>query len=101
MADAKAGMNAEGHHVTTVTFTRTGNSEGVGKFSIDYVAPGKDPVPVIDTQWLRIYHEVDKITRDFDLSYLPKDAKGGKLVLTLIKDENDPSKSIRKEIPFQ
>lgn len=102
LGDAKLGTSPEGKpHVLSVNFTRSGNAEAVGKFSVDYVAPGKDPVPVIDTQWLRIYHEVDKITRAFDLPYLPPGAKGGKLVMTLVKDENDPSKSIRKEIPFQ
>jgi hypothetical protein len=99
--DAKIGMAEDGKtRNLAVTFSRLGNAEAVGKFAIEYVAPGKQPVPVIDTQWLRIYHEVDKITRQFDLTYLPADAKGGKFVLTLVKDESDPSKTLRKEVTF-
>lgn len=82
-----------------VAFSRTGNAEGAGKLSVEYVAGGKDPVEVADPQWVRIYREVDAITKTFNLN-MPEGAAGGKLVLHLMRDENDESKTLRKEIAF-
>lgn len=84
----------------TVDFTRTGNAESAGKLSVDYVAGGGAPVPVIDPQWVRLYREVGQITKKFDLVKLPEGASGGKLVMSLARDENDPSRTIKKEIPL-
>ncbi|MFH1157895.1 MAG: hypothetical protein V1721_03295 [Pseudomonadota bacterium] len=84
----------------SLDFTRTGNSESAGLLKAEYVQTGKAPVPVMDPQWIRVYREVDQISRDFPLINIPEDAKGGKIVVSLIKDEADDSKTVRKEVAF-
>jgi hypothetical protein len=106
MGDATLGRNAESKmKQVTVTFKRTGNAEAAAKLSIDYVAPGRKPVSAIEPQWIRMYREVDKITKTLDLAGLPAGAEGGKLVLTFAqeKDEHHPAPPAPavKEIPFK
>ena len=83
------------------TFNRTGNSEAVAKVTVEYAAPGKAPVAVMDPQWVRIYREVDKISKVFELPNLPADAKDGKLVVSLVKDENDPKKTVQQDVSLK
>lgn len=84
----------------TVGFTRSGNAEASGKLSAEYVAPGAKPVPVVEAQWIRMYREADRITKTFDLVNLPQNARGGKIVLYLMKDETKPDQTVKKEIPL-
>jgi hypothetical protein len=79
---------------------RTGNASSSGKLTADYVQEGKPPVPVIAMQWVRLYHEVDKISKNIPLINVPNDAKGGKIVISLVRNEADDSKTIKKEIAF-
>jgi fimbrial chaperone protein len=102
LGEAKPGMAPDGKlHQVAVDFARSGNAEAVAKLKIDYVQDGKSPVPATTPQWIHMYHEVDKITKSIVLNTLPPDARDGKLVISLIRDEKDDSKTIRKEIPFQ
>lgn len=98
LGEAKV-RTGEGGKTLEIAFRRLGNSEAAGKLSVDYVGAGKEPVAVIDPQWVRIYREVDAITKTFSLN-LPEDAAGGKLVITLVKDETDPAGTVSKEITF-
>ncbi len=83
-----------------IDFIRTGNSEAAAMLKAEYVQAGKPAVPIIQPQWVRLYHEIDKITKQIPLINIPKDAKGGKIVVSLIKDEADDSKTVRKELAF-
>jgi len=101
MGDPKLGLKADGKgRQLAIDFTRTGNASSAGKLTADYVQEGKPPVPVIQPQWVRLYHEVDKISKDIPLINVPKDAKGGKIVISLARDQADDSKTIKKEIAF-
>ncbi len=100
MADPVLGKSPEGQPSLRISFTRSGNSEAAGKVSASYVANGKEPVPVLDSQWVRLYRETGTVTKDFPLANLPADAKGGKIVVKMERDEEDPSKTDTKEIPF-
>jgi hypothetical protein len=101
MSNFKLGTTPDGKdRMLSIDFARTGNSEAAAKLSADYVQPGKPPVSVIDQQWVRLYREIDKVSKDFPLSNLPKDAKGGKIVISLVKSETDDSKTVKKEIAF-
>jgi hypothetical protein len=84
-----------------MTFNRIGNSEAAGKFSGEYVREGKPAAPVVEAQWIRLYREVEKVKKNFVLSGLPEDADGGKIVVYMMKDENDESKTVKMEIPFR
>lgn len=102
MGDPAIGRSQDGkNRWLTIGFDRIGNSEAAGKLSAEYVQNGKPGVPVIEPQWVRLYREVEKISKNFPLIDLPADAQGGKIVVTLVKDETDESKTVRKEIPFQ
>jgi hypothetical protein len=94
-----AAADGKGREIA-MDFIRIGNSEAAGLLKADYVQPGKAPVPVIQPQWVRLYREVDKVSKSIPLIDLPKDAKGGKIVVSLIKDEADDSKTIKKEVAF-
>lgn len=83
----------------TITFKRIGNAEAAGKLTAEYVAGGKS-VSVLDPQWVRIYREADKVTKSFPLA-LPSGASGGKVVVSLIRDEADPKKTVTKEISLK
>lgn len=99
--DVRVEAAAEGKERQIVfDFTRTGNSEAAGKLSAEYVQDGKPPVPVIETQWIRLYREVEKISKKINLINIPKDARGGKIVIKLMKSETDDSKTVKKEIAF-
>jgi hypothetical protein len=101
MSDPVVGKTADGkQHTLAVAFTREGNAEAAGKISAQYVAEGKEPVPLMDAQWIRLYRETDQVQKTFVLANMPADAKGGKIVVSLVRDENDESKTLRKEIPF-
>ncbi|MEZ0224940.1 MAG: hypothetical protein ACAH83_10325 [Alphaproteobacteria bacterium] len=95
MGEASVGGGSKGH-VLSVTFTRSGNAEAAGKISAEYVQGGK-AVSALDPQWVRMYREADKISKKFDLK-LPANASGGKLVVSLMRDESDPKKTIKKEV---
>jgi hypothetical protein len=84
----------------TVAFTRSGNAEAAGKMTATYVQGDKPGVNVMDPQWVRIYREADKITKTFPLT-LPAAASGGKIVVSLMRDESDPKKTITKEISLK
>lgn len=95
MGDPAVGSGGKGN-VLSVTFTRSGNAEAAGKISAEYVQGGK-AVSVLDPQWVRMYREADKISKKFDLK-LPANASGGKLIVSLTRDESDPKKTIKKEV---
>lgn len=95
MGDPAIGSGGKGP-VLSVTFTRSGNAEASGKISVEYVQGGK-AVSVLDPQWVRMYREADKISKKFPLK-LPANASGGKLVVSLMRDESDPKKTIKKEV---
>jgi hypothetical protein len=100
IGDVKLGAMPDGNRQLSIDFTRTGNSEAAAKLSAQYVQPGKPPVSVIDPQWVRLYREIDKVSKDYPLTNIPKDAKGGKIVISLAKSESDDSKTVKKEIAF-
>lgn len=90
--------SANGKQTVSIGFSRTGNAEASGKLSAEYVKGGGKPVTVIEPQWIRMYREAGNITKTFSLTKLPEGAGGGKLVVRLMRDEADPSKTITKEI---
>lgn len=95
------GKTADGKQRTVdIEFTRTGNSEAAGKVTILYAAPGKDPVSVTDAQWVRLYREVSKVKKQFVLNSLPEGAAGGKLLISMMRDEDDESKTDKVELDF-
>ena len=101
MGEPVLGKTADGtQHMLKIDFNRGGNSEATGKVSITYVADGKEPVLAVEEQWVRIYREVGKVSKEFALSKLPADAKGGKLMISLVRDEADASKTDKQEISF-
>jgi hypothetical protein len=106
MGDIALGRSEDGKgKAITMTFLRSGNAEAAAKLSVDYVVAGKKPVPAIEPQWIRMYREIDKVTKTLDLVGLPKDAAGGKLIFTFAKEtekeSTSPAKTTTKEIPFQ
>lgn len=101
MGDPVLGMTKDGkQHVLNIDFSRSGNSEAAGKVNAQYVVDGKEPVPVIEAQWVRLYRETEKVSKQFVMSNMPADAKGGKIVVYMMRDENDEAKTDKKEIPF-
>lgn len=89
----------------TIGFNRIGNAEASGKLSIAYIpddpaGAAKEAVQTIDPQWVRIYREVDTITKTIPLAHMPKNTGRGKLILTLLKDERDPSSIVSKTISY-
>ena len=100
LGDIKLGMMPDGKQRSlNIDFLRTGNSEAAAQLKAEYVQPGKAPVSVIDPQWVRVYREVDKISKDIPLK-VPEGAKGGKIVISLVKSETDDSKTVKKEVAF-
>lgn len=101
VAGLSLGMTADGkQRQLSADFNRSGNSEAAVKFSAAYEQSGQEPVPVVEGQWVRIYREVNKITKQFPLVNLPADAKGGKIVVSLQRDENDPANVETMEVPL-
>lgn len=84
----------------SVTFTRSGNAEAAGKLTAEYIQGSKPGVSVMDPQWVRIYREADKVTKSFPVK-LPDGASGGKIVVSLMRDEADAKKTIVKEIALK
>jgi hypothetical protein len=80
----------------SIEFMRSGNAEATVKLSADYMPEGKAPITVLEARWIRLYREVDKVSREFDLANIPENAGSGKLVIYL--DDNDDLKTAKKEI---
>lgn len=78
-----------------IEFSRSGNGEAAALLSIVHRLPGKEDVPVVTEQWVRIYREVDKIRRTVGFT-LPEghNLSGGTLALTLTKDPRTPQAQI-------
>lgn len=91
-------ISLNGKKQVSINFARSGNAEASGKLSAEYVKGGSKPVTVIEPQWIRIYREAGRVTKTFNLKDLPSGASGGKIVVRLMRDETDPSKTIIKEI---
>ncbi len=103
IASAARGKDENGRDVLTVRFNRSGNAEASALLSgVHRKGDGAD-VPVITEQWVRIYREVDRITRNIVLR--PPEGhrlSGGSIVLTLVKDPRTPQAEIigTHEIPL-
>jgi hypothetical protein len=98
MGDAAVGGSGKARTLT-VNFTRTGNAEADARITAQYEGGGKKPVDVMEPQWVRIYREADKVSKKFDLTNVPDG--GGKIVISLLKDESDPTKAVKKEITLK
>jgi len=73
-----------------VGFARTGNSEASGLLKTVYFAPGADPVEIATEQWVRMYREVDTITKTLKLNLSKGESlSGGKIVMTLTRGEGE------------
>ena len=72
----------------SVKFERTGNAEAAGQVGLSYIkAEGGEPIQLIEPIWVRLYHEVNTVTRNIQIKDMPEGVKlsGGKIVLTLSK----------------
>lgn len=99
IGDVRLGGGVFGQpRLLTVELTRQGNAEATGKISARYLREGHAPVDLVRPQRVYLYREVKKIRREFRLSKLPEDAAGGKIVVYLMRDENDDSKTLKQEI---
>ena len=101
MGEPALGKSADGKPQLKIDFARSGNSEAAGKLSAEYVQADGKNIPAIDPQWIRMYRESDKVSKTFDLAGLPEGASGGTVVLSFMKDENDPAKTVKKEISLK
>lgn len=81
-----------------IVFNRKGNAETAGRLSVTYEREGEKPLHLIDPQWVRIYREVDTITRQWPLSSLPQNARGGKIVIKFFAGESEDAQEIVHEI---
>jgi fimbrial chaperone protein len=81
-----------------VELTRRGNAEASGKLGASYAGNGQKPLEIMRPQKVYLYREVEKISREFDVPLLPENAAGGKIIVYLMRDENDESKTVRREI---
>lgn len=80
---------------------RKGNAEASAKVNVSYVADGAESVSIIDPQWIRMYREVDTIRKTLPLTKMPEGAQGGKLVISILKNPEDPSSAVTREINYQ
>lgn len=92
-----------GNPALGVVFSRSGNGEAAALLSIVHRLPGKEDVPVVTEQWVRIYREVDQIRRL--VGFTPPEGhrlSGGTLALTLTKDPRTPQAKViaTAEIPL-
>lgn len=70
-----------------IDFTRSGNAEAASQVSASFVKAGGKPVELLGATWVRIYREVNKVTRRIELKNIPSDVtlSEGKIILTLTK----------------
>lgn len=79
-----------------IKFDRAGNAEAAAQISAAYIkADGSAPVQVLEPLWVRIYREVNGVSRKFPIKDIPEGVtlSGGKLVLTLTKSGSDTETS--------
>jgi len=101
LGEVKLGRTGDGkQRQMSIDFLRTGNAEATARLRMEYVQPGKEPVAVIDQQWIRLYREVDTVSKDFPLINIPEGAQGGKIVISLFKNETSDSEAVKKEVAF-
>lgn len=69
MASARVLSPEDGHqYVLDLHFKRSGNAEAAGFLSVEYVS-GEQRTDLMPKQWIRMYREVDDITRNMTLSF--------------------------------
>lgn len=78
-------------HISAV-FNRLGNSEGAAMFDAVFLRPGAEPVNIVKSQWIRLYREVNSITKNMSLTKEARalDLSQGKVILTLTTKSTDP-----------
>ncbi|TVQ85609.1 MAG: hypothetical protein EA357_00350 [Micavibrio sp.] len=89
------GKDEHGRDVLTVRFNRSGNAEASALLSAVHRKGDGTDVPVITEQWVRIYREVDHITRNIVLR--PPEGhrlSGGSILITLVKNPRTPQAEI-------
>jgi len=88
------------HPELKVSFLRSGNAEATGFLTINYVGKDGKPIELATPQWLRIYHEADKITKTYSLQNPPKgvDISKGKIVINLTKKHAGKEIKLTKEV---
>ena len=72
----------------SIDLTRSGNAEAAVQVAVKYVKPtGGDPVELTSPVWVRMYREVERVTKTIEMKDLPEGVKlaGGKLVVSLTK----------------
>lgn len=72
----------------TLSLTRSGNAEAFARVSADYIREGEKPVTVLEPQVICLYREVNEVSKDFSLTNIPEEGKGGKLAVSLAPEEN-------------
>lgn len=85
----------------TLTFFRTGNAEAFARLTADYIREGVAPVRILEPQGVRLYREVEKVSKDFSLTNIPQGAKGGKIAVSLTEGESEDVRPVVTHFDFE
>lgn len=92
LEDVKLVEAGKGGKALSISFLRSGNAESYAELTADYTPAGAgEAVPVLTKQIVRMYREVDRVTKSFVLAP-PKDvsiAKKGVLTIKLMRPASE------------